>query len=174
MKESKTVSESQVEIAELMMPEHANPAGNVFGGVIMRIIDQAAAIVASRHTHRNVVTASVDRIDFLAPAFVGNVVFAKASLNYVAKTSMEIGVSVTDECLVSGEKAHIGSAYLIYVALNENDNPVEVPNLIPETEEQKRRYEEAKERRKERLKRISKESKKSAGCVPRSPSFQKS
>ncbi|TXT56262.1 MAG: putative acyl-CoA thioester hydrolase [Promethearchaeota archaeon] len=172
MKETRTVSETQVEIAELMMPEHANPAGNVFGGVIMRIIDQAAAIVASRHTHRNVVTASVDRIDFLAPAFIGNVIFAKASLNYVATTSMEVGVRVEDECLISGEKAHIGSAYLTYVALDENDKPVEVPKLIPETVEQKRRFEEGKKRREKRLKKIPKESKKKAGCVAR-PSLLK-
>jgi len=166
--DAKKVSESSVEIAQLMMPEDANPAGNVHGGTIMKIIDQAAAIVASRHSHKNCVTASVDRIDFLNPAFIGNVVFAKASLNYVGKTSMEVGVRVEDECLITGNKSHVASAYLTYVALDENDKPTEIPELILETEEQKRRYREGKERREERLKRIPKEVERKQGpCVKR-------
>jgi len=82
--DKKTVAASRVEIAQVMYPEHANPAGNVHGGYILKIVDQAAAIVASRHTHQNVVTASVDRMDFISPVFVGNLVFAKVSLNYVS------------------------------------------------------------------------------------------
>ncbi|MEJ2252205.1 MAG: acyl-CoA thioesterase [Candidatus Lokiarchaeota archaeon] len=151
----KFVSESKVEIAQLMMPEDANPAGNVHGGAIMKIIDQAAGIVAARHSHKNSVTASVDRIDFLNPAFIGNVIFAKASLNYVGKTSMEVGVRVEGECLKTGDRSHVASAYLTLVALDDKSNPTEVPRLITQTNEEKRRYREAKERREERLKKIS-------------------
>lgn len=172
--EAKTVSESQTQIAQLMMPEDANPAGNIFGGVILKLIDQAAGIVASRHTHRNCVTASIDQVSFLNPAYVGNVVFVKASLNYVGETSMEIGVRAEDECLLTGKRAYIASAYLTYVALDENDRPVKVPGLTLETEEEKRRWEEAKQRRKERLKRVPKETKKKeGGCIQRPEKIKK-
>ncbi|TXT64196.1 MAG: putative acyl-CoA thioester hydrolase [Promethearchaeota archaeon] len=154
--EPKPVSDSQVEISQIMMPPNANPAGNVFGGVIMGIIDSCALIVASRHTHMNCVTASVDRLDFLSPVFIGNVVIAKGSVNYVSKSSMEIGISVDAECLITGRKAHVATAYLTYVGLDENDNPSRIPGLILETEEQERRYKEAEERRKNRLKKIRK------------------
>ena len=149
--EAKTVSQSKVEIAQVMMPEHANPAGNVHGGNLLKLVDQAGAIVAARHTHTNVVTASVDRFDFISPAYIGNLVFIKASMNYVSKTSMEIGVRVEAECLKTGTHTHIGSAYLTFVALGKNDKPTEVPGLISETESEKRRFEEAKKRREIRL-----------------------
>lgn len=154
--ENKSVSASRVEIAQIMMPNNSNPAGNIFGGVIMSIIDNAAAIAASRHTHRNCVTASVDRIDFLSPVFVGNLVIAKASINYIAHTSMEIGVRVEAECLVRGTRSHIASAYLTFVAIDENDKPIEIPQLILETEEDKRRFKEGKERRDTRIKKRKK------------------
>lgn len=154
--EDKPISESQVTLAEVMQPQHANPAGNIFGGVIMSIIDNAALICASRHTYKNCVTASIDRIDFISPVFVGNVVFAKASLNYVATTSMEIGVRVEAECLVTGNTAHVASAYLTFVALDENDKPTDIPEVILETDEQKRRFKEGKERRAKRVKKIHK------------------
>lgn len=173
-KEAKTVSESQTQIAQLMMPEDANPAGNVFGGVILKLIDQAAGIVASRHTHRNCVTASIDQVSFLNPAYVGNVVFVKASLNYVGETSMEIGVRAEDECLLTGNQGHIASAYLTYVALDEDDNPVKVPRLVLESEEEKRRWEEAKKRREERLKRVPIDVKKKEGsCIQRPEKIKK-
>ena len=149
--EAKTVSQSKVEIAQVMMPEHANPAGNVHGGNLLKLVDQAGAIVAARHTHTNVVTASVDRFDFISPAYIGNLVFIKASMNYVSKTSMEIGVRVEAECLKTGTHTHIGSAYLTFVALGKDDKPTEVPGLISETESEKRRFEEAKKRREIRL-----------------------
>jgi len=164
--EAKKVSESQVEIAEVMQPQHANPAGNIFGGVIMSIIDNAALIAASRHTHTNCVTASVDRIDFISPVFVGNLVIAKASLNYVAHTSMEIGVRVEAECLITGNHVHVGSAYLTFVALDENDKPKNVPQLIPETPEQQRRFQEGKERRANRVKKIQ-EKESNRPCISR-------
>ena len=149
--EAKTVSQSKVEIAQVMMPEHANPAGNVHGGNLLKLVDQAGAIVAARHTHSNVVTASVDRVDFISPAYIGNLVFIKASMNYVSKTSMEVGVRVEAECLKTGTHTHIGSAYLTFVALDKNDKPTEVPGLVLETESEKRRYEDAKKRRENRL-----------------------
>ncbi|MGV9198014.1 MAG: acyl-CoA thioesterase [Promethearchaeia archaeon] len=150
----KTVSETQVEIAELMLPEHANAAGNVHGGTIMKIIDNAGGIVAQRHTHMNVVTASVDRIDFLSPSYIGNLVFAKASLNYTGNTSMEIGVRVEAESLETGTHTRIASAYLTYVALDKNDEPTQVPEVIPKTPEEKRRFREAKQRKKSRKKKL--------------------
>ena len=149
--EAKTVSQSKVEIAQVMMPEHANPAGNVHGGNLLKLVDQASAIVAARHTHSNVVTASVDRFDFISPAYIGNLVFIKASMNFVSKTSMEVGVRVEAECLKTGTHTHIGSAYLTFVALDKNDKPTEVPGLVLETESEKRRYEDAKKRRENRL-----------------------
>lgn len=150
--EGKTVSQSKVDLAQVMMPEHANASGNVHGGYILKLIDQAGAIVAARHTHSNIVTASVDRMDFISPAYVGNLVFAKASLNYAGKTSMEVGVRVEAECLRTGTHTHIGSAYLTFVALDKDDNPTSIPPLILETEEERRRFEEAKKRRESRLK----------------------
>lgn len=151
MQDSKTVSESQTELIQFMQPEHANAANNVHGGTIMKQIDEAGAIVAVRHTRKNVVTASVDKIDFLAPAFVGNLIIAKASLNYVSRTSMEIGVRVEAENILTGERIHTASAYLTYVALDKFRKPTEVPRLICETEEEKRRFEEGKKRREKRL-----------------------
>ena len=150
--DEKTVSESKVEIAQVMMPQHSNPAGNIFGGEIMSIVDNAAAIAAARHTRSNIVTASVDRIDFISPVFVGNVVFAAASVNYVSRTSMEIGVKVDAECLKTGKRAHVASAYLTFVALDENDKPTAIPRLTLETEEEERRFREGKKRKEERVK----------------------
>ena len=167
--EEKTVAESQVEIAQVMMPEHSNPAGNVHGGYILKLVDQAGAIAAARHTHTNVVTASVDRMDFISPAYVGNVIFAKASINYVANTSMEVGVRIEAECLRTGTHTHIGSAYLTYVALDEHDNPIQIPRIIPETKEQKRRYQDAIERREKRIKKRRDDSHKQTPCITRLP-----
>ena len=163
----KTVSESKVELAQVMYPEHANPAGNVHGGHILKLIDQAGAIVAARHTHLNVVTASVDRMDFISPAYVGNLVFAKASLNYVGRTSMEIGVRVEAECLRTGTHTHIATAYLTFVALDMDDNPVEAPKLILETQDEKRRYEEAKKRREIRIQKITSHKQVEQPCIVR-------
>ena len=165
--EAKPVSKSSVEIAQIMMPENANPAGNVQGGAIMKIIDEAAGITASRHTHQNCVTVSVDRLDFISPVFIGNVVFAKASINFIGKASMEIGVRVEAECLTTGIRTHVGSAYLTFVALDENDKPLEIPKIIPEIDEEKRRFEEAKKRREYRIKIISKYKHPKVPCIPR-------
>jgi uncharacterized protein (TIGR00369 family) len=165
--EAKTISQSKVEIAQVMMPEHANPAGNVHGGNLLKLVDQAGAIVAARHTHSNVVTASVDRFDFISPAYIGNLVFIKASMNYVSRTSMEIGVRVEAECLKTGTHTHIGSAYLTYVAIGKDDKPTEVPGLIPETENDKRRYEDAIKRREIRLQRAKPHRHRQQACIIR-------
>ncbi len=167
MLEAKKVSESKIELTQVMMPEHSNAAGNVHGGYILKLVDQAGAIVAVRHTHRNCVTASVDRMDFISPVYVGNLVFAKASINYVANTSMEIGVRIEAECLRTGTHAHVGSAYLSFVALDENDKPVKIPQIIPETEDDRRRYEEAKKRREYRLQQAKKHKHRQEPCIVR-------
>jgi uncharacterized protein (TIGR00369 family) len=168
---NKKVSESQIEIAQVMYPEHANPAGNVHGGHILKLVDQAAAIAGARHTHCNVVTASVDRMDFISPVYIGNVVFAKASINYTGKTSMEIGVRIEAECLRTGTHTHVGSAYLTFVALDEKDKPTQIPQIIPETDKQKRRHEEAKKRRESRLKKAKKYKEKQQPCIARTEKF---
>ena len=149
--EGKTVSETSVVLVQKMTPQDANLAGNVHGGVIMRLIDDAAYIVATRHCRCNTVTASIDRMDFHNPIYVGDLVSLKASLNLVGKTSMEIGVRVDSENLRTGEISHGVSAYLTYVALDENGNPTPVPPLILETGEDKRRNTEAQARRRIRL-----------------------
>jgi uncharacterized protein (TIGR00369 family) len=147
----KTTKESRVVTTLLLSPEDANPSGNVHGGVIMRLIDTAAAIVAGRHCNSNAVTASVDRIDFHNPGYMGEALTLTASLNLVGRTSMEIGVRVESENLQSSEKRHIASAYLTFVSLDANRRPQEVPPLILEDEVDKRRNQEAMNRRRIRL-----------------------
>ncbi len=148
---SKTVSDSMVTIAHVMQPQEANIAGNVHGGVIMKLIDTTAGVVATRHARSNVVTASIDQLDFHHPAFIGDLVTFKASLNLVGRSSMEIGVRVDSENLFTGEASHIASAYLTFVALAENGKAVEVPRLILENETEEDRYRQAQERLKQRL-----------------------
>lgn len=148
---AKTVKESQVEMLEIVFPNDANPLGNVFGGRVMQLIDIVGSISAMRHARSAVVTASMDKLDFLSPAYVGEVLILNASVNYVGRTSMEVGVKVMAENPISGAKRHTGSAYLTYVSIDANGNPVELPPVIAETEDQKRRYEQAQERRRYRL-----------------------
>ncbi len=149
--EGKRVRDSSVVMAQMMIPQDANPAGTVHGGVVVKVLDEAAGVVAARHARSNVVTASIDRMDFHTPVFVGDVLFFKSSLNLVGRTSMEIGVRVEAENLITGEVRHAASAYLTYVALDEKGRPREVPPLILETEDEKRRNREAKARRESRL-----------------------
>ncbi len=150
MKE-KTVKDSRVTVSQVMQPADANPAGNVHGGTIMKLIDNAAGVVAFRHSRCNSVTASVDQIDFHFPAFIGDLLTIKASLNLVGKTSMEIGARVDSENLLTGKTRHIASAYLTFVSLDEKHHPVIVPGLILETEKEKQRNQDAQTRRKARL-----------------------
>jgi uncharacterized protein (TIGR00369 family) len=149
--EGKRVRDSSVTIAQVMIPQDANPSGNVHGGVIMKLIDTAAAVVASRHARSNTVTASIDRIDFHHPVFVGDLLFFRAGLNFVGRTSMEVGVRVESENFITGEVRHTASAYLTYVSLDKDGLPQAVPPLIIDTEEEMRRNREAKTRREMRL-----------------------
>nr|WP_295902633.1 acyl-CoA thioesterase [uncultured Bdellovibrio sp.] len=151
MANSKPVSSSQVIMTQLVLPSHTNALGSVFGGTIMSWIDIAAAIAAQRHSNKDVVTASIDRLDFVAPVYKGWVVNLKASVNYTSRTSMEIGVRVDAEDPKTGETFHTASAYSTFVALGANGKPIEVPGLILETETDRRRFEEAKKRREVRL-----------------------
>ena len=145
--EGKTVSESAVIMAQVMGPQEVNLAGNVHGGVIMKLIDIAAGVAAMRHARSNAVTASIDRLDFHYPIFSGDLVVFKASINLVGRTSMEAGVRVETENLLTGEKRHTASAYLTYVALDKAGRPAPLPPLILETEDDKRRNREAQRRR---------------------------
>ena len=144
--QAKTPSESAVEMREMVMPNQTNPQNTVFGGTVMGWIDIAAAMVAARHCGRPVVTAHIDDIDFIAPIKVGYHVLIQASLNYVGRTSMIIGVKVTSENPYTGEVRTTTKAYLTFVALDDLGRPVEVPSLKPETPDEIRRYENAKKR----------------------------
>jgi acyl-CoA hydrolase len=135
----------------MMLPQDANPAGIIHGGVVMKHIDDAAGVVALRHTRCNVVTASIDRLDFHNPAFIGNLLSLKASLNLVGRTSMEVGVRVETEDLRTGEIRHTASAYLTFVALDDHFRPRSVPPLILESAEDQRRNRQAQDRRRVRL-----------------------
>ena len=149
--EGKRVKNSSITTSYVMMPEDANPAGNVHGGIIMKHIDTTAGVVAFRHARSNSVTASIDSLVFHFPVFIGDLLLLKASLNMVAKSSMEIGVRVEAENLLTGEVRHTASAYLTFVALDKAGRPNAVPQLIMETEEEKRRNREAFKRREIRL-----------------------
>ena len=149
--EAHTMGETHHETTQLMMPQHANVLGNVFGGVILAMMDTAAGIAALRHARTVCVTASVDRVDFREPIHIGDLVVMKASVNYVGRTSMEVGVRVETEHLLTGERRHTNSCYLTFVAIDRNGKPVPVPPIKPETPDQVRRYEAAKQRRARRL-----------------------
>jgi acyl-CoA hydrolase len=148
---AKPVRESWSDVSELMMPHHANNLGHVFGGVVLAMMDKAAAISAFRHCRLNVVTASIDRVDFREPIHIGDLVVMKASVNYVGRTSMEVGVRVEAEELMSGRRRHTNSCYLTFVAVDGNGRPIEIPDVIPETPDEQRRYEAAQQRRRRRL-----------------------
>jgi acyl-CoA hydrolase len=147
----KTVKESSVIISLVTLPQDANPAGMVHGGVIMYHIDNAAGVAAMRHTRKNAVTASIDSLDFHNPVFVGDLLIIRACLNLVSKTSMEVGVRVEVENLFSGKVTHTASAYLTFVCLDENRRPMKVPPLILETDDDKKRNRQALERRRIRM-----------------------
>lgn len=145
-KNSKSPSESAIEMREMVMPHHTNPQNTVFGGTVMSWIDIAAAMVAARHCGRPVVTAHISDIDFIAPIKMGYHVLIQASLNYVGKTSMIVGVKVTSENPYTGESRTTTKAYLTFVALDDLGRPIVVPELKTETEDEQRRFENAKKR----------------------------
>jgi len=142
---------SHTTIAEVMMPHMANVLGNVHGGVIMGMLDRVGAVSAIRHAQRVCVTVSVDRVDFREPIHLGELVTMYASVNYAHRTSIEVGVRVEAENLLTGERRHTNSCYLTFVAIDDAGLPVPVSLVIPETEEEKRRYAEAEARRARRL-----------------------
>lgn len=149
--EPRSVAESRVEMVELVLPNDANPLGDLLGGKVMHLVDIAAAIAAHRHCRCPVVTASVDRIDFLHPVRVGQIIILQASVNHAAHTSMEVGVKVLSEDLDTGDRLHTASAYATFVALDQSGRPAMVPPLILETGEDRRRFREAGARRQVRL-----------------------
>lgn len=138
-----TTPECCVTMAHMMMPQHANPQGNVHGGVIMKFIDDAAAVVAMRHSRSTVVTAAVEQLSFHHPVFIGDLLSLKAALNLTGRTSMEIGVRVETENPLNGETAHIASAYLTFVAIDEDYQPRNIPPWLPDTPDARRRERDA-------------------------------
>ena len=147
----KPVRESQSEYSELALPNDANTFGFLLGGKAMHLVDLAGAITAIRHARMPVVTASVDHMNFLHPVRIGHLVRLRASVNRVFRTSMEVGVKVLVEDLLTGELKHTSSAYLTFVALDKSGERVPITPVIPETEAEKRRYEAAGKRREYRL-----------------------
>ena len=145
------VCESISEYSEFALPNDANTLGNVLGGKVMHLVDLAAALAAVRHSRCSVVTASVDHMSFLHPIHIGQLIVLRSSVNRVFRTSMEVGVRVEVENLLTGDKRHTSSAYLTFVALDKSGSRLTIPPVIPETEDEKRRYEEAEERRAYRL-----------------------
>ena len=151
--EPKHVRDSQTIISHLMHITDANPEGNIHGGVVMRLADEVGGICAARHAGRPVVTRAIDSMSFRSAIYIGNLVTVKASVNYVGRTSMEVGVRVEAEDVLSGQVTHANSGYIVYVALDENGQPVEVPPLVAETPEEERRMAEGKLRQQERVRR---------------------
>ncbi len=139
------------EYSEMALPNDANPLGDLLGGHVMHLVDMAGALAAMRHARRPVVTAAVDHMTFLHPVRIGQLLVLRSSVNRAFRTSMEVGVRVEVEDLTTGEIRHTSSAYLTFVALDDEGKPAPVPPVIPETPEQKRRYEEAGRRRTYRL-----------------------
>jgi len=150
----KPSSESRVTIAQMMLPEHANNAGNVHGGWIMKLVDEVGALACMRHSHHRVVTVAIDQMTFRQPIRIGDLVILNAEVTYTGHTSMEVEVQVAAENPITGESTHTNKAYLVYVALDDNQKPVMVPPLQIETQEQKVRMMAAKKRQQHRLKNI--------------------
>ncbi len=148
----KSPEESKAEMTVRMFPSEANPAGNVFGGEILRHIDLIAGLVAQRHSRTNAVTASIDRVNFLRPVFVGNALILNARLTYVHRSSMEIAITVEAEDLMTGKRTLTNTAYVTSVALGSDGKTVEVPPLKLETEEDKRKFAEGEQRMLQRIK----------------------
>ena len=144
-------AESYHETSRMMMPTDANNLGHVFGGAILAMIDTTAAVSAIRHARATCVTASIDRVDFREPIFLGDLVIMKSVVNFAGRTSMEVGVRVEAEDLRSGKRRHTNSAYVTFVAVDMNGHPIDVPALVPETVEEKARYAAAERRRARRL-----------------------
>ncbi len=144
-------SASATELSQVMEIEHANNAGYIHGGAILRLVDGTAGIAAIKHARRRVVTAAIDEMSFLAPVFIGDVLILRAMVNDVHRTSMEVGVRVDVETLPDGERRHVGSAHLVYVALDAEGRPTPAPPVVAETPDEQRRQAQARIRREQRL-----------------------
>ncbi len=149
--QSKTVKDSRVQLSQLMGPTHANNIGNVHGGWIMKLVDETGALACMRHAQHRVVTVAVDQLMFRQPIRLGDLVTLTAEVSYVGRTSMEAEVNVTAENPVTGECVHTNTAYVLYVAMDDEGKPIEVPRLIAETEEEKERMLEGEKRQEYRL-----------------------
>jgi acyl-CoA hydrolase len=149
--EGKAVRESASEYSELALPNDANGLGNMLGGKVMHLVDLAAAMAGLRHAHQPIVTASVDSLHFLHPVHIGELIILRSSVNRVFRSSMEIGVKVMTEKLLTGERLHTCSAYLTFVAVDREGKAIAIPSVIPETEDEIRRYRQAGDRREYRL-----------------------
>ena len=152
----KSIKDTQVVMHELVLPNDTNLLGNVLGGRVMHLMDMCAAMSAYKHARTAVVTASVDQLDFLAPAKMGDIMILKSSVNYTGKSSMEVGVRIESENPKSGAINHTSSAYLTFVSLNENGKPQGVPIVSPENEVERRRFEEGEQRYHQRRGRLKK------------------
>ena len=148
---AKKPSDSKAEMTVRMFPTDANPAGNIFGGEILKQIDTVAGIVAQRHCETNAVTASIDRVNFLKPVYVGNVLDLHARINYVHHSSMEIEITVEAEDLRTGKKVLTGTAFVTMVALGDDGKPTQVPELILEDDDEKKRFQEGQKRMQQRI-----------------------
>ncbi len=148
---AKTVHDSRITLSQLMHPEHANLLGNVHGGWVMKLVDEAGALACMRYSQRKVVTVAIDSMVFRQPILIGDLVIINAEVSYTGRTSMEAEVQVLAENPITGEQTHTNTAYLVYVALDDEGKPTPVPQLKAETEEEKRRMEKAKERQQRRL-----------------------
>ena len=144
---------SRISIAQMMQPEHANPIGNVHGGWIMKLVDECAALACMRHAQRRVVTVAVDSMTFRQPIKIGELVILTAEVTYAGHTAMEAEVHVVAENPITGTRMHTNNAYVVYVALDDAGNPVQVPPLLAETPEDEMRMDQARQRQAERLKR---------------------
>ena len=155
----KTVKNTHVIMHELVLPNDANLLGNVLGGRVMHLMDMCAAMSAYKHARTAVVTASVDRLDFLAPVKMGEIMILESSVNYTGESSMEVGVRIESENPKTGDIYHTSSAYLTFVSLNENGKPKRVDNINPENDNEIRRFNEGKIRHEERKERLRKDRK---------------
>jgi uncharacterized protein (TIGR00369 family) len=148
----KPIRASRIILSQLMHPEHANLLGNVHGGWIMKLVDEAGALACMRHAQRKVVTVAIDSMTFRQPIKIGDLVILNAEVSYTGRTSMEAEVQVLAENPITGERTHTNNAYLVYVALDDDGKPTSVPPLKAETDDEKRKMEQAKERQERRLK----------------------
>ncbi|MDX1595986.1 MAG: acyl-CoA thioesterase [Nitrosopumilaceae archaeon] len=150
-KREKSPDETKAQVIVRMFPSDANPAGNVFGGELLKHIDMVAGIVAQRHSQSNAVTVSMDSVNFLKPVYVGNVLKFDARMNYVHKSSMEIEVKVEAEDIASGNETVAANAFVTFVALGKDGRPTPVPKLLLKTDDDRKKFEEGKQRMQQRL-----------------------